>query len=325
MITAIPLTLKPTSLNAPSDRALGEMLGTASAWVDFSAPTPHEIEQLSTMFKFHRVSIEDCLDQLHYPKVEEFPNYLFVIIHTLEIPQGVRFRTAEVDFFITPRHLVTVHQHASPTLELVQRHLSSGALATALKPDLLFHAIASRYVYEYVPVLEIIDKEIDAIEDAILLEPSVQSEGSSDVIRRILKTKKRLTYLKRLLAPQRDVFSRLGRGEFSAVGKVAAVYCRDLYDSLFRTTEMLDTFRDVLASTLEAYLSVVSNRLNQVMKVLTVVTVVILPLTLVTGIYGMNFRYMPELASPLGYPWSLALMLVIALGLVWYFKRRRWL
>lgn len=305
--------------------ALKKILDQGSAWVDFSSASPDEVALLASVFSFHQLSIDDCLDHVHYPKVDQFPDYLFVILHTLETVQGFRFRTTEVDFFITKNCLVTFHTQPSRVLDEIRKHLVSGALAMSTKPDLLFQNISSRYVQEYLPIIEALDEEIDSIEDLILVESATSAAQGAELTKRMLKVKKRLTYLKRLLAPQREVFSRLGRGEFPEVGKVAAVYCRDTYDSLFRITEMLDTFRDVLSSTLEAYLSVVSNRLNEVMKLLTIVTVIILPLSLIAGIYGMNFHYMPELTSTWGYPGALLSMVAVAVALVAYFKHRRWL
>lgn len=325
MVTVRPLRHGVKSISQPSTAELSRLLRQGMLWVDVAAPTSSDMELLAKVFRFHRLSLDDCLNPVHYPKVEQFDRYLFIILHTLESVDGFHFHTTGVDFFITTKALVTVHQRPSQVLESVAQHLAAGALAAAPKPDLLFHLIADRYVQEYLPVLDALDDEITSIEDAILLDQPEPQSTSTAVTKRILKAKKRITNLKRLHVPQREVFSRLGRGEFNQVGKVAAVYCRDTYDSLFRITEMLDTFRDVLSSTLEAYLSVVSNRLNEVMKVLTIVTVIILPPTLIAGIYGMNFHNMPELASPWGYPVALGLMLVTAVGMVLYFRRRRWL
>jgi len=219
-----------------------------------------------------------------------------------------------------------VHQKSSRVLEIAQQHLLSGAMQGIESASMLFQVLASRYVDEYFPMLDELDNAIDAMEDSVFKWNRRGGEmESTKLINQFLISKKKITTLRRLLTPQRDIFSRLSRNEFSQISAGASVYFRDIYDRLFRITEMLDSFRDVLSSTLEAHLSVVSNRLNEIMKVLTIVTVIILPLTVVTGIYGMNFRYLPEIYFHWGYPWALSLMVVIVIAMGWYFKRRRWL
>jgi magnesium transporter len=325
MTSIVTLGAKPQVRERVSRVELEQALKTqARLWVDIDGFTKADAPILLDTFSFHHLSVEDCLDDIHYPKVEQFPNYVFVILHTVEVTKK-HVPTSEVDFFLTPKVLVTVHQRSSRVLEEVRRHIAEGALATAQVPDRLFHIMSSRYIDEYFPLLDSLDREIDQIEDTIFKEQSDTTGGAADTINRFLSAKKRITLLRRLLSPQRDVFSRLSRSEFSLVSPQTVVYFRDVYDRLFRITEILDSFRDVLSSTLEAHLSVVSNRLNEVMKVLTIVTVILLPLTVVTGIYGMNFQHMPELRAAWGYPCALGLMVVIVASLVWYFKRRRWL
>ena len=325
MISLCILGAKPTAKNNISPAELKKLAGQRPMmWVDFAAPSRDEARLLGEVFKFHRLSIDDCFDEVHYPKVEQFENYLFTILHTLEAANKKR-PTTEVDFFLTNKFLVTVHQKSSAVLELARQHLLAGAMPWAQSPDMLFQALASRYVDEYFPMLDELDGDIDSMEDVVFRSNKGGEIESSSLINHFLLTKKKIVTLRRLLTPQRDIFSRLSRGEFSQVSSAITAYFRDIYDRLFRITELLDSFRDVLSSTLEAHLSVVSNRLNEIMKVLTIVTVIILPLTVVTGIYGMNFRFMPEINHPLGYPWALMLMVSIAVTMAWYFKRRRWL
>lgn len=325
MMTVFNFGPKPQAIKVNNANELKKILKTKGpCWIDFNAPSKEEAKYLSEVFQFHQLSIEDCFDEVHYPKLEQFDNYLFVILHTLEASDKRR-PTTEVDFFVTDKYLVTVHLKSSQVLETARQHLGAGALNWAQTPSMLFQALSSRYVDEYFPVLDTLDDEIDHMEDEVFKLNKGGEIESSYLINQFLVTKKKIVTLRRLLTPQRDIFSRLARGEFKQISTEASVYFRDVYDRLFRITEMLDSFRDVLSSTLEAHLSVVSNRLNEVMKVLTIVTVILLPLTVVTGVYGMNFRYMPELYSPFGYLWALMLMLTIASSLIWYFKHRRWL
>lgn len=325
MINVYTISAKPRLYKNPTAVVLKKLVSSKEIiWADFTTPTKDEAKLLADVFKFHRLSIEDCFDEVHYPKIEQFTNYLFIILHTLEAGNKRR-PTTEVDFFITNRQLVTVHQKSSRVLEVAQQHLLSGAIQGINSSDMMFQVLASRFIDEYFPMLDELDNSIDAMEDSVYKWSQGGQIGNTKLINQFLDSKKRITTLKRLLTPQRDIFSRLSRNEFNQVSTSSVIYFRDIYDRLFRITEMLDSFRDVLSSTLEAHLSVVSNRLNEIMKVLTIVTVIILPLTLVTGIYGMNFRYLPEIYFHWGYPWALSLMVVIAISMVWYFKNRRWL
>lgn len=326
MITICKLSNKPACIVNPAEVELQKYLVGGACWVDVTINKPEDVRVLANVFNFHQLSIDDCLDNIHYPKVEQFPDYLFIILHTVEVaPAAGKFSTKEADFFLTNKHLVTVHRGESKRLLDIKERLIKEAFPTSLRPDLFFQLIASKYTDDYFPVLEALDKEIDGVEDLVLKGQTPSQGDSNTLTSRILHTKKRISMLKRLLTPQRDVFSQLARDPVEQIAKSTMVYFRDIYDRLFHITEMLDSYRDVLSSTLEAYLSVVSNRLNEVMKVLTIVTVILLPMSLIAGIYGMNFRFMPELYQPWGYPAVLGLMIAVALSLVGYFKRRGWL
>lgn len=325
MINVCILGYKPQVYKNLSAEDLAKLLKRKEPiWVDFQKPSAVEAKLLADLFKFHRLSIDDCFDHKHYPKIEQFDSYLFVILHVLET-DSKHHLTTEVDFFLSAKSLVTVHEKSSLVLEATKEHVIAGSLKGHSSPDMLFQVISSRFIDEYLPILDELDAEIDKVEDVVFQSNKGSEIDSPALINQFLISKKKITNLRRLLTPQRDVFSRLSRNEFSQVSPEVALYFRDVYDRLFRTTEMLDSFRDVLSSTLEAHLSVVSNKLNEIMKVLTIVTVIILPLTVVTGIYGMNFHYLPEIYHPLGYPWALLLMVTIAVSMILYFKRRRWL
>jgi magnesium transporter len=155
-----------------TEAELKEFLTKATqVWIDFSEPTTEEIAWLKSVFKFHQLSIDDCTDDLHYPKLEKFPHYLFVILHALDVPQGHDFRTTEVNFFISTKTLVTFHKRALVTITTVAQNLASKAFALPLKPDALFQLLAGRLADEYFPLLDTLDEEIDAIEDSVFRAP----------------------------------------------------------------------------------------------------------------------------------------------------------
>jgi magnesium transporter len=225
--------------------------------------------------------------------------------------------------------LGTVRLHSCRPMESIRKKLLEGGVQ-ARTPYMLFHAIASHFMDEYFPLLDTLNQQIEEIEDRIFQKPREGQKkpiksSNGETLAKFLSTKKRISRLRRTLTPQRDVFGRLARDEFPFISKQAMVYFRDIYDQLMRTTEIIDGFRDMLSSMLEAHLSLASNRLNEVMKLFTVVTVIFLPLMFITGVYGMNFKFMPELEKPWGYPTTLGAMALLIVGLIWYFKRRRWL
>lgn len=323
MVTLVTLSAKPRVISNPAAAELAKYLRSSTGWLDFFDPTEAEVKLLRDTLGFHHLSIEDCFDSTHSAKIEQFPNYVFITLNTLL--SGKREVTTEVNFFVTPNSLVTVHSSSAPVLDTLRQHLLEGAIGLPITPDVLFQAMAGRFVDEYFPVFDALDREIDSIESMIFRREAAPAGTNTVITTKFLAIKKRLTTLRRLLVPQRDIFSRLARNEFPQIAPSTAVYFRDVYDRLFRLTEILDSVRDVLSSTLEAHLSEVSNRLNEIMKVLTIATVVLLPLSLIASIYGMNFRFMPELYQVWGYPGALGLMVVVASILIWYFKRRRWL
>jgi magnesium transporter len=173
-------------------------------------------------------------------------------------------------------------------------------------------------IEHYFPVLESLEEEIDAIEDELL------GDCGPETLDRVLATKRRVQEIKRTLAPHREIFTRVGRDPFPMIAPQSVVFYRDLYDSTVRLSEAADSYRDLLTNLFDAYLSVVSQRINEVMKVLTVIATILLPLTFIVGVYGMNFDHMPELHWRYGYYVVWGVMVAIAAGLLWGFRRRGW-
>lgn len=192
------------------------------------------------------------------------------------------------------------------------RLLSRGA-------DFLLHEVLDALADQYLPVSERIDEQLDDIEDRVLNDPS------RALLLELLGLKRVVVHLRRVLIPQREVLRKMGASEDGLISKEGRFFFRDVYDHLYRVSELAELHREVIASALEAYLSAVNNRLSEVMKVLTIIATLILPLTLITGIYGMNFDVMPELRWKYGYAATLAGMFALAAAMILYFRRRRWL
>jgi magnesium transporter len=189
-------------------------------------------------------------------------------------------------------------------------------------PAYLAHAMLDRAVDRYLPIIDDLDRELDDLEHDVLRKAGTPK--GPPVLRRILRFKRTLQDLRRMAIHQREVLLRLARAEFDEIPREFTPFFRDVYDHFLRINDLVEAYRDLVTSSLEAYLSVQSNRMNEIMKTLTLISTVMLPLTFIAGVYGMNFKHMPELDWVLGYPFALGLMATVALGILWFFRRKGW-
>jgi magnesium transporter len=294
---------------------------SATVWVDLEEPTAAELEILENPFAFHPLAIEDCLTPEHQPKIEDFGPNLFLIFRGIDFnPPVSGFQTIKLAAFLGPNFLVTYHRLPMRSIAAVREkysHDDSGHLFRGV--DYLLYEILDHLIEFYFPILEALEDEIEAVEDRIFTQDDEQTLDT------ILSLKRRVLEIKRTLAPHRELFGRIARNEFEEITPPTVVFYRDLYDSTYRLTEVADSYRDLLSGTLDAHISMVSHRLNQVMKVLTIFSTILLPLTFIAGVYGMNFDFMPELHWKYGYFLVWGVMLSVALTLLWIFRRRGWL
>lgn len=291
-------------------------------WVDIAGPGEDELLVMRDVFGFHPLAIEDTQKQAQRPKLEEYPGYFFMTLHALRPPAPQRAPVAlqEIDLFFAPRYVVTVHPHAVPAIDDARQRLQKAAPALRMHTDFVLYTIIDTAVDTYFPVIDRIDQALDRTEDQLLRRPSPHS------LEHLLTLKRSLLHMRRVAAPLRDIFSILMRRDVALVRPETGVYFRDVYDHLLRITDMIDTHRDLLTGAVEIYMSVVSNRLNQVMKVLTVITALFAPLAVITGIYGMNFeRAFPPFTWRYGFAAVLAVMAAAIAAMLFVFRRRAWL
>jgi magnesium transporter len=295
--------------------------GSGLTWIDLDLPTPDEARILSDVFAFHPLAIENCLGEVVHPKIDDYPDYLYIVVHGVVAVDLAKeaFRTEELDIFLGPRYLVTHHQEPRRSIEEVRERCRKRPDLLGRGSDFLLHDLLDAVVEHYQPALEQIESEIDRVEERIFSDPS------QETLNDILALKRDVLRLRRIIGPQKEAVNRLTRREFRLVSDAAIPYFRDVYDHLFRMQDLTEQYRDLITGAMEAYLSMVSNRLNTVMKALTAVSTVILPMSLIAGIYGMNFKRMPELEWPWGYPLALGLMAAVGLGLFAFFKTKRWI
>lgn len=292
-------------------------------WVDIAADDRSEGEPLlRDVFGFHHLTIDDCYNaHIDPPKVDDYGDYLFIIIHDVRYDaEAKELSTTELDLYIGPNYVVSLHQEPVRATEEVRRRLANHAPLMAKGADFLAHALFDVVVDDLHPVVERIDDEVAAIEERVIMHPE------RDTLEQVLVVKRNAQRLKRSILPQRDVANRFARGEYgNVISEPALVYFRDIYDHTVRVEEMIDSVRDLADSALSTYLSSVNNRINEVMKTLAIVTAVFLPLTLIAGIYGTNFEHVPEYGWYYGFALMIAAMLVLAAGLVAWFRWRRWI
>lgn len=290
------------------------------AWIDLEGPDD-DLEVLREFFDFHPLAIEDCLTPEHQPKVESFGSYVFLIARGIDFNPPVEgFQTLKLAAFVGPNYLVTYHRRSMRSVDWVHDRIVSGARPGERSAERILVQILDQMIEYYFPILDSIDEELDELEEAIF-----EREPGAEVLDRLLAAKRRAVEARRTMAPHREVFARVARGEFPTIDPATVAFWRDLHDSAYRLTEEADTIRDLLGGTLEAHLSMTSHRLNEVMKVLTIFATIMLPLTFIVGIYGMNFAHMPELGWRYGYPTVWVVMLLVAGGLMGFFRRRGWL
>jgi magnesium transporter len=290
-------------------------------WVDLSAPSAEETRILSEVFHFHELSIEDALAEIHHPKVESYGSYLYLILHGIDFKAREHcFRTQDVDFFLGPHYLVTVHSGGSRSIEKMAAICTRNSYVLAEGPVALMHRIIDTMIDNYRPEVEKLQQRLDQLEREVL------SSGQRNLARRILEFKRDVTSLRRVVQPERDLVGRLGRREFGVISEPLAYRFRDVYDHLVRLNEEAMFLQDRIASLLDAHLSTVSNQLNGVMKVLTVITTTFMPLTFITGLYGMNVG-LPLWGLSEGQVFWLLLvvMLSISATMLVLFRRRGWL
>ena len=290
-------------------------------WVDLSQPTPEEARVLTDPFRFHELSIEDALSEIHHPKVESYGTYLYLILHGINFSQSEHcFSTQDVDFFLGEQFLVTVHPGISRTLGEMLEICARNDLALGEGPGALLHRIVDAMVDHYRPEVDDLSDRLDALEKEVFDRPDAR------LARSILDFKADVSSLRRVVLPQRDVVGRLARREFPIITEQLAYRFRDVYDHLVRLVDEAAFFQDRVTSLLDAHLSQVSNQLNSVMKVLTIIATLFMPLTVLTGMYGMNVE-LPHLpgGAAAQFWWILGIMITLSAVMLAYFRAKRWI
>ena len=288
-------------------------------WLDVTAPGPAEEAFLRERLRFHPLAVADCVRGRQRPKLDRYPGYYFLVFYAAAInEERERMALHEVHVFLGRRFIVTVHDHdVAPFQEVMVRwRAQPGNFRTV---GALAHAIVDTIVDGYFPVLDHFAERVDEVEERIYKNSFDADIGD------ILAMRRELTTLRRVLGPEREVLGTLVRRDLPFLSPELALYYQDVYDHAIRVVEETENLRDLLGVAIDAQMSVSSNRLNQTMRLMAAWSIILMGMTLVAGVYGMNFDWMPELHWHFGYTWALTLMFGIGFVLFIYFRRKRWI
>jgi len=279
------------------------------------------IEKIGQCFAIHPLVLEDILNTNHRPKMEDYGDYLYIILKSFsDAADADGMDDEQVSIILGKNYVISFQEKGdelfTPVLERISsakgRIRKSGA-------DYLAYALIDTIVDKYFVILEDVGEKIEDLEDDLVIKPG------QNALQEIHVLKRKMLHFRKALWPLREIMNSLSRGESALVQENTILYVRDTYDHTIQLVDALETYRDILSGMLDIYLSSVSNRMNQIMKVLTVISTIFIPLTFIVGVYGMNFKNMPELEYQWGYPAVLVAMLIISLAMVRFFQTRKWL
>ena len=279
------------------------------------------IEKVGDHFDLHPLILEDILHTAQRPKFEDYDSHLFIVLRMLMCTgEGRRVQSEQVSMVVGHNFVISFQESIGDVFEPIRDRIrKAGGRIRKMGSDYLAYALLDAIVDGYFGVLETTGEKIESLEEQLLKEPTDR------IPQRIHSLKREMIYLRKSVWPLRELVGNLQRSESALVSEQTGIYLRDVHDHTIQVIDTVESYRDIVASMFDIYLSSISNRMNAVMKVLTIIATIFIPLTFVAGIYGMNFKYMPELEWRWGYALVLLVMIVIAAGMIGYFRRRKWL
>jgi magnesium transporter len=298
---------------------------STTTWIDVvGVHRPEVIEKIGNCFDIHPLVLEDIVHTEQRPKMEDFDDYVFIILKMLASVEKdggeEEIRSEQVSLIVGRGFVISFQETDGDVFDPVRDRIrmAKGKMRR-MGADYLAYALIDAVVDNYFLILEDVGEDLEALEDELITSPA------PDTSQQIHEMKRDMIFLRKSVWPLREVISRLARSESEIFEESTEIYLRDVYDHTVQVIDTIETFRDILSEMLDIYLSSISNRMNEVMKVLTIIATIFIPLTLVTGIYGMNFEYMPELRWHWGYPAVLLFMLFVGMVMILYFRKRGWL
>lgn len=300
---------------------------TNVVWVDLQGETEEHLSEakdvMLNVFNFHHLTVEDCVETRNQPKVEVFDKYLYFIVHGIKPGETnpANFVTKELDGYLGANYVVTFHVQRFRSIKTVKQHIRNSTFICKRGAAYLLHHILDELIDLYMPIVDDFDEAINDLEDRVF----DMRRGNNAVLGEVMDVRRSVARLKRISSRQLEVIYRMSHGEFPQIPENILPFFRDVHDHLLRISDLAESYRDLVAGLFDIHFAVVGNRTNDVMKTLAVLSAIILPLSLLAGIYGMNFENMPELKTEFGYFMTLGLMVLITITLLIYFWRRGWI
>jgi magnesium transporter len=290
-------------------------------WLDVQGLGDEQVlRKLGEIFHIHPLALADVVNVPQRPKVEEYPHHEFIITRMAMLQPEGGLDTEQVSLFIGKNYLLTLQERYGDCFDPVRKRIQTGkGLIRKAGPDYLGYALIDVIIDHYYPLLEEFGEHLERLEDDVVAKPG------SETLHQIYKVKRELLTLRRAIWPQRDMVNSLIRDESVLISEQVRVYLRDCYDHAVQIMDVVETYRELAGGLLDVYLSSVSNRMNEVMKVLTIIATIFIPTSFIAGIYGMNFEWMPELKWAWGYPAVLTIILSVVGGMIYFFKRLGWI
>jgi magnesium transporter len=280
-----------------------------------------QIENIGKQYELHPLVLEDIVNTTQRPKIDEYDNYLFAVLKMLYYDKDENIAIEQVSFVLGKNYVITFQESEGDVFQTIRERLRlANGRIRGLKSDYLMYALIDAIVDNYFNIIEVLGNKIEDLETE-LFAGNARDNVSSEV----QQLKREILKVRRAIFPLREIINRIEKGEHPLIYKRTITYYRDIYDHLIQVSENIDIYREMIWSLMDMYMTTISNRMNEVMKVLTIISSIFIPLTFLAGIYGMNFEYIPELKYENGYFILLGVMLIIFIGLLIYFKRKKWL
>lgn len=291
------------------------------SWLSVAGSHQEEfLQEIGDRLDIHPLILEDILDSSQRPKMEDFDQYLFIELNMLSWDERhQRIESEQVSLILGENYVVTFQEYEKDVFDPIRKRIREGKnRLTRLGADYLAYSLIDAIVDHYFTVLENLGELIEILEEKLI------THADPSTLQAIHELKRELTFLRKSVWPLREVIGALERGESLLFQESSLIYLRDIYDHTIQIIDTVETFRDMVSGMLDIYLSSISNRLNEVMKVLTMIATVFIPLSFIVGVYGMNFRYMPELQWKWGYPLIWGVIILVVAGMLAYFRRKKW-
>lgn len=296
---------------------------TSVTWINVDGLGDIEtLAKLGAVFDLHPVLIEDVMNTHHRPKLEDMGAYMLMVLQMVYYDTNNDEEVSEqISIILGPNYVISFQEELGrDVFDRLRERIKNGKGQTRKKgPDYLVYAMIDAIVESYFGVLEKIGDDIENIEDELIARPQ------PDTVRLIHELKRKMIFMRKSAWPMREVITGLERGTSKLIRNATKIYLRDVYDHTIQVIDTIESYRDMISGMIDVYLSSMSNKMNEVMKVLTVIATIFIPLTFIASIYGMNFRYMPELQKPWGYPFVLGVMAVIGIIMLIFFKKKKWM